>query len=140
VSFLHPLFDADLVTLTGGDVFPGDCVLFSAEGLTVAQASLTGELMPVDKTVRLGLPPPEYEFDIIDNENICLASTSVATGSGRAMVISTGDETYMASIAKDLAKKRPPNIMQVGVRRVSYLLLGFMAVSSPSFHMMNVWD
>lgn len=121
----------DVVLLSSGDVFPGDCVLFSAEGLTVAQASLTGELMPVEKTVRLGLPPPEYEFNIIDNENICLASTSVATGSGRAMVISTGDETYMASIAKDLAKKRAPNIMQVGVRRVSYLLLAFMGVMVP---------
>ena len=97
--------------------------------MTVAQASLTGELMPVEKNTRLSLPPPEYTFDIIDNENICLAGTSVSTGSGRAMVISTGGETYMASIAKDLAKKRPLNSVQLGVRRVSYILLAFMGVS-----------
>lgn len=114
----------------GGDVFPGDCVLFSSEALSVAQASLTGELMPVDKTIRLALPLSEHNFDILDNENICLAGTSVATGSGRAMVISTGDETYMASIAKDLAKKRPLNAMQIGIRNVSYLLLAFMVVSN----------
>jgi P-type Mg2+ transporter len=113
----------------GGDVFPGDCVLLSSEALTVTQASLTGELMPVEKNPRLILPPPEFNFDIVDNENICLAGTSVATGSGYAMVISTGGETYMASIAKDLAKKRPPNAMQVGVSRVSYILLAFMMVS-----------
>jgi Mg2+-importing ATPase len=101
-----------------------------AEGLTVAQASLTGELMPIEKTVRLVLAPPDVVFDIIDNENICLGGTSVATGSGRAVIISTGSETYMASIAKDLAKKRPPNIMQIGVRNVSYLLLAFMSVST----------
>jgi P-type Mg2+ transporter len=113
----------------GGDVFPGDCVLFSAEALTVTQASLTGELMPVTKTPRYTLPPPEYVFDIVDNENICLAGTSVATGSGRAMVISTGDQTYIASIAKDLSRKIPLNAMQKGVRRVSYLLIAFMMVS-----------
>ena len=107
----------------------GDCALFLSEALTVAQASLTGELMPVEKSTRLSLPPPEYEFDIIDNENICLAGTSVSTGSGRAIVISTGSETYMASIAKDLAKKRPLNAMQIGIRRVSYILLAFMGVS-----------
>lgn len=113
----------------GGDVFPGDCVLFLSEALTVAQASLTGELMPVEKNPRLVLPPSDFNFDIIDNINICLAGTSVATGSGRAMVISTGSQTYVASIAKDLAKKRAPNAMQVGVRRVSYILLAFMAAS-----------
>ena len=102
-----------------------------SESLTVAQASLTGEMIPVDKTARLGPPPANYNFDIIHNDNICLAGTSVATGSGHAMVISTGDKTYMASIAKDLAKKRPLNAMQIGVRKVSYLLLVFMAVMSP---------
>lgn len=85
--------------------------------------------MPVEKNPRLGLAPPEFTFDILDNENICLAGTSVATGSGRAMVISTGNETYMASIAKDLAKKRPPNAVQIGIRKVSYILMGVMAVS-----------
>lgn len=112
----------------GGDVFPGDCVLFASEGLTVAQASLTGELIPVEKCSRIGLPPPGFNFDILDNENICLAGTSVVTGSGRAMVISTGRDTYMALIALDLSMKRSLNAMQLGVRRVSYILLGFMGV------------
>jgi P-type Mg2+ transporter len=129
-SYIFALYTNNEVS-PGGDVFPGDCVLFMSEGLTVAQASLTGEMIPVDKTTRLGPPPADYNFDIIHNDNICLAGTSVATGSGHAMVISTGDNTYMASIAKDLAKKRPLNAMQIGIRKVSYLLLTFMAVMSP---------
>lgn len=131
-SFFYVFFFILIMRISaGGDVFPGDSVLFLAEGLTVAQASLTGEMIPVDKTTRLGSPPANYNFDIIHNDNICLAGTSVATGSGHAMVISTGDQTYMASIAKDLAKKRPLNAMQIGIRKVSYLLLTFMAVMSP---------
>ncbi|KIM84272.1 hypothetical protein PILCRDRAFT_96904 [Piloderma croceum F 1598] len=114
----------DVLVLTSGDVFPGD-------SLTVTQASLTGELMPVEKKPRLVLASPEFQFDILDNDNICLAGTSVATGSGHAMVISTGSKTYMASIAKDLAKSRPLNAMQLGVRKVSYILLTFMLVMAP---------
>jgi P-type Mg2+ transporter len=113
----------------GGDVFPGDCVIIAAEGVTVTQASLTGELMPVEKSARLDLPPGQFDFDILDNLNVCLAGTSVATGSGRALVVTTNVNTYLASIAKDLAKMRPLNSSQVGIRNVSYLLLAFMAVS-----------
>ena len=91
--------------------------------------------MPVEKNTRVTLPPPDYVFDILDNKNICLAGTSIATGSGRAMVISTGEDTYMASIARDLAKKRAPNVMQVGVRKFSYILLAFMAVSTLIFQL-----
>jgi Mg2+-importing ATPase len=47
---------------TGGDIFPGECVLFMSESLTVAQASLTGEMIPVDKTTRLGPPPANYHW------------------------------------------------------------------------------
>jgi P-type Mg2+ transporter len=49
----------------GGNIFLGDCVILSAEAVTVFQASLTGELMPVDKGVRLDLPPPQYTFDLL---------------------------------------------------------------------------
>jgi magnesium-transporting ATPase (P-type) len=117
------------VTVSGGDVFPGDCVVFLAEALTVTQASLTGELMPVEKMPRLDLPPAQFDFEILDNPNVCLAGTSVATGSGQALIISTGSETYIASIAKDLAKKRPLNSFQIGIRNVSYILMAFMAAS-----------
>ena len=130
-TYFYFCFILTMRVSAGGDVFPGDSVLFMSEGLTVAQASLTGEMIPVDKTTRLGPPPDNYNFDIIHNDNICLAGTSVATGSGHAMIISTGDKTYMASIAKDLAKKRPLNATQIGIRKVSYLLLTFMAVMSP---------
>ena len=85
--------------------------------------------MPVDKAVRLSPAPSHYAFDILDNENICLAGTSVTTGNGHALVLSTGGDTYVASIAKELAKKRPLNAMQRGVRKVSVILLVYTLVS-----------
>jgi Mg2+-importing ATPase len=103
-------------------------VLLTSSSLFVSQASLTGELMPADKFPRLSCPPPEYVFNVLESENICLAGTAVNAGSGTALVLSTGLGTYMASIAKELANSRPVNAVQLGVRRVSMILLVFMLV------------
>jgi P-type Mg2+ transporter len=85
--------------------------------------------MPVEKSVRVHTANPQQAFDILHNDNICLAGTSVTTGNGYALVLLTSKETYLASIAKELEKKRPLNAMQIGIRKVSYILLTFMLVS-----------
>lgn len=121
----------DIVAVTSGDVFPGDCVLITAEAITITQASLTGEMMPIEKTVRLAAPRPEETFELLQNDNVCLAGTSVVTGNGYALVISTGKDTYMASIASELSKRRPENATQIGIRKVSYVLMAFMGVMAP---------
>lgn len=121
----------DIISVTSGDVFPGDCVLITAEAITITQASLTGEIMPIEKTVRLAAPRPGETLDLLHNDNVCLAGTSVVTGNGHALVISTGKDTYMASIASELSKRRPENTTQIGIKKVSYVLMGFMAVMAP---------
>ncbi|KAI6139389.1 Mg-transporting ATPase [Pisolithus tinctorius] len=121
----------DVIAVASGDVFPGDCVLISSEALAVAQASLTGELMPVDKTLRLIAAPESEAFHLLNNDNVCLSGTSASAGNGRAVVISTGKDTYMAGIAEELNRKRPENAIQIGIRKVSYVLMGFMAVMAP---------
>ncbi|KIK46770.1 hypothetical protein CY34DRAFT_800114 [Suillus luteus UH-Slu-Lm8-n1] len=121
----------DIIAVTSGDVFPGDCILITAEAVTITQASLTGEMMPIEKTVRLAAPLPGETLDLLHNDNVCLAGTSVVTGNGHALVVSTGKDTYMASIASELAKQRPENATQIGIRKVSYVLMGFMAVMAP---------
>ncbi|KAI5981718.1 Mg-transporting ATPase [Pisolithus albus] len=121
----------DVIAVASGDVFPGDCILISSEALAITQASLTGELMPIDKTIRL-IPAAESEtFHLLNNDNVCLSGTSASAGNGRAIVISTGKDTYMAGIAEELNRKRPENAIQVGIRKVSYVLMAFMAVMAP---------
>ncbi|KAG1790502.1 Mg-transporting ATPase [Suillus plorans] len=121
----------DIIAVTSGDVFPGDCVLITAEAITITQASLTGEVMPIEKTVRLAAPRPGQTLNLLHNDNVCLAGTSVVTGNGHALVVSTGKDTYMASIASELSKRRPENATQIGIRKVSYVLMAFMGVMAP---------
>lgn len=89
--------------------------------------------MPIDKVIRVTAVDESEPFHLLDNHNVCLAGTSVAAGNGRAVVVSTGKDTYMAAIAEELNRKRPENAIQMGIRKVSYVLLGFMAVS-PDLH------
>ncbi|KAG9315865.1 Mg-transporting ATPase [Chiua virens] len=129
---LRHVVPGDIVAVASGDVFPGDCIVISAESLTVTQASLTGEILPIDKFVRVTAADASEPFHLLDNLNICLAGTSVAAGNGRVVVVSTGKDTYMAAIAEELNKKRPENAIQTGIRKVSYVLLAFMAVMAPA--------
>ena len=98
--------------------------------MAITQASLTGEILPIDKIVRVTAADESELFHLLDNHNVCLAGTSVATGNGRAVVVSTGKDTYMAAIAEELNRKRPENTIQMGIRKVSYVLLAFMAVGA----------
>ncbi|CCL99190.1 uncharacterized protein FIBRA_01205 [Fibroporia radiculosa] len=122
----------DVLAVTSGDVFAGDCVLISSSALMVTQASLTGEIMAINKTVRMYPSGRGEAFDLLDNDNVCLAGTSVSAGSGLALVVSTGADTYMASIAQALAETQTQNAMQIGIRKVSYVLVAFMAVMVPT--------
>lgn len=89
--------------------------------------------MPIDKTVRVKALDESEPFYLLDNHNVCLGGTSVAAGNGRAIVVATGKDTYMAAIAEELNKKRPENAIQIGIKKVSYVLLGFMAVCETLF-------
>lgn len=129
---LRRIVPGDVIAVASGDVFPGDCIVVSAEALTVTQASLTGEILPIDKTVRVKTLDESEPFHLLDNRNVCLGGTSVAAGNGRAIVVATGKDTYMAAIAEELNKKRPENAIQIGIKKVSYVLLGFMAVMAPA--------
>lgn len=121
------------VLFSGGDLFPGDAVLLFSNALHVGQSALTGEVIPVEKRPFSHHHPSTFTSasDLISSPNICLAGTSVASGSGRALIVTTGDNTYLASIAEVLRARRPRNAFQIGIRQVSFLLLGFMAVMTP---------
>lgn len=52
--------------------------------------------------------------------------TNVVSGSGTGLVISTGSKTYMSTIFSNIGKRKPPDDFEMGVRRISYVLIGVM--------------
>lgn len=122
------LVPGDILLLNPGDHIPADCVLLQSSHLQVAQSSLTGESEPQHKTTaRTGSTekPADTLFDVA---NIVLAGTNAVSGTATALVLRTGDDTFIATIVKQMNEKQPVNSFQRGVRGVSFMLIGFMIV------------
>ncbi|MFN3395179.1 MAG: cation-translocating P-type ATPase [Thermodesulfovibrionales bacterium] len=83
----------DLIILSEGDRVPADSRLIETSYLMVNNASLTGESEPVP------LQPEPCEGDLIGSSNIAFAGTTVVSGSGKAIVFSTGMRTEFGRIA-----------------------------------------
>ena len=79
----------DLILLETGDIVPADCRIFSASGLEVDESALTGESLPVAKSI----DPVELDAPIADRRSIAYAGTSVAAGRAEAIVVASGDRT-----------------------------------------------
>jgi magnesium-transporting ATPase (P-type) len=99
----------DLLILEAGDAVAADARLVDVVGLQIAEAALTGESVPVPKS----LPPTERETPLADRRNMVYAGTHVTAGRARALVVATGLATeigHIASLAE--AAEEPPTPLE----------------------------
>uniref|UniRef100_A0A0G4GYW0 Cation-transporting P-type ATPase N-terminal domain-containing protein n=1 Tax=Chromera velia CCMP2878 TaxID=1169474 RepID=A0A0G4GYW0_9ALVE len=96
----------DVIELKTGDVIPADLRLMEINRLEVDEAVLTGESVPVVKTLAPLPAPKEGEFDVAvgDRTNMCFRQTSVSQGSGRGVVVCVGEKTEIGKIAAKLSE------------------------------------
>ena len=86
----------DILELEPGDVVAADARLLMASSFTCVEAMLTGELEAIAKSAEtLGEP----ELPLSDRKNMIFMGTSVAAGSGHAVVVATGMHTEIGGIA-----------------------------------------
>ena len=85
----------DMVVLGEGDSIPADGRLLASASLRVAEASLTGESVPVGKNVDTLAEAKALG----DRANMVFNGTSVTQGTGRAIVTNTGMRTQVGKIA-----------------------------------------
>jgi len=94
----------DLIQLGAGDLVPADARLISTKDLFVGEAALTGESLPREKHARSDAAP---SANIVEAENAVFRGTSVVSGVGAAVVMTTGRHTEFGRVAAVLAA-RPP--------------------------------
>ena len=109
------LVPGDLVILEPGDKVPADVRLTRVKGLRLQEAALTGESLPVDKS----LGPVPAEAPLGDRTSMAYAGTLVAAGQGAGIVVETGVHT------------------EIG--RISGMLIGVQQLSTPLLRQMNVF-
>lgn len=89
------LVPGDLLVLAEGDAIGADARLIQSASLRVHEASLTGESQAVLKDAATLVQPAALG----DRLNMVFKGTSIAQGTGRAVVTATGMATQLGSIA-----------------------------------------
>jgi Ca2+-transporting ATPase len=150
------LVPGDLVVLTIGDRVPADGIVMEGTDLSVNEAILTGEAMPVAKEtwemrngkwdieVRSGnfrskkskyqnISPLNPASHIsLHTSNKVFMGTTIATGIAKMLVTNTGVETEIGKIGKQVAEvkeEKTPTQIQIGkLARVLAITVGGLAV------------
>ena len=91
------LVSGDIVVLDTGDYIPADLRIVEAVNLKSQESSLTGESVPVEKSVEA---IKEEEIGIGDRTNMLFSSSLVTYGRGKGIVVETGMTTEVGKIAK----------------------------------------
>ena len=122
----------DIVKLGLGDRIPADLRMLEVSNLAALEAALTGEAVPIDKTVE----PIESEGDpqavpLGDRHNMCFSATLVSSGSATGLVIATGDYTEIGTINALVSKveKKKTNVLEQ-IDTVSKWLAFFIAITA----------
>lgn len=123
------LVPGDVVVLEAGDSVPADGRLLQSASLKIEEAALTGESVPVTKTLQvLGLADRQ-EVPLGDRKNMCYMGSTVVYGRGRAVITATGMQTEMGKIAGALSQNEEEQtplqrrLTELG-RTLSKLVLG----------------
>ncbi len=88
----------DIILLEAGDKVPADARLISVTNLKVDESPLTGESNPVKKMVRILHGKKALQSRV----NMVFSGSNVVNGSAEAIVVKTGMNTELGSIAASL--------------------------------------
>ena len=132
---MSQLVPGDVVFLSAGDMIPADCRVVQSKDMFVSESMLTGESLPVEKWP---LPVSDAEQKpVIKLNNLCFMGTNVVSGAATAVVVATGSSTYFGNIGKSIIGESPETAFDIGINKVSVLLIRFMLVMVPIIFLIN---
>ena len=96
----NQIVPGDILVLEAGDKVPADLRLIDANGLRVDEAILTGESVPIDKSVE----PVSADAALGDRSCMAFSGTLVVSGAGRGVTVATGAATEIGRISGMLSE------------------------------------
>jgi cation-transporting P-type ATPase I len=108
----------DVITVRAADVVPADARLIAAEGLELDESSLTGESMPVGKSVR-ATPGAE----LADRSCMLYEGCTVLAGTGHAVVTAVGQATEAGRAGAAAGSATGPAGMQARLAELTRITL-----------------
>ncbi|MBR2820463.1 MAG: magnesium-translocating P-type ATPase [Clostridiales bacterium] len=129
---IEELVPGDIVKLASGDMIPGDVRFIETKDLFIDQSQLTGESNPVEK-----FTTSETGVGVTDLANIGFMGSNIVSGSAKAIILTTGGDTYFGSMAKSLNSYEEKSAFEKNLDSVSKLLIRFMLVTVPVIFIAN---
>jgi len=126
----NEIVPGDVVVLSLGDKIPADLRVIESTNMASAEAALTGESVPIDKQIdaialKDGQLPKQVPLG--DRKNMCFSATLIAQGSGKGLVVATGDFTEIGTINKlvnNVEKTKTAVLEQID--KISIVLAAFI--------------
>ena len=128
---IKDIVPGDIIELNAGSIIPSDVILLEVKDLFINQSIFTGESIPIEKKIN------SNGDSLLDLERICFMNSSVVSGSGKALVIKTGKNTYLGTIAKDMLTTKKITNFQKEMNAVSKTLIEAMLVITVLVFILN---
>lgn len=121
------LVPGDIIVLREGDKVPADARIIHQDLLKVDEAVLTGESYYKNKTEE----PMSHEYHSpADQNNMVFKGTYLVSGTGKAVVIATGLDTYIGQITKKAALIDSDIPLKKDIKQLSNIIIVAVAVIS----------
>lgn len=108
----------DIIMLGPSDVVPADARLLMADDLEIDESTLTGESLPVTKSIE---PTPGAVLG--DRTCMVYEGTAVLAGTGHAVVVATGTATQAGRATAAASRAAPPAGVQVHLSELTRIAL-----------------
>ncbi len=108
----------DVVLFNAGDMIPADCLLIEANELNVNEASLTGESYPERKEAGV----IDEHTQLSKRANCLWEGTNIVSGTAKAIVIETGNNTIFGSIVQSTSSN-VETTFEKGIKDFGFFLM-----------------
>ncbi len=99
------LVDGDLVEMVAGEVVPADCRILTASGCEVDESLLTGESLPVGKSVE-----PVTGKTLAERSCMLYEGTTIVAGQVSAVVVASGSRTEVGTALSGVGRPPPSGV------------------------------
>lgn len=125
------LVPGDVVLLTSGDKVPADLRLLETRNLQIDESALTGESVPVAKSV----PPLPHDTPLAERHNMAYAGSFATFGQGKGIVVAIAAATEVGQISQSMEQR--VNLTTPLTRKFAkfsrLLLYGILALATLTF-------
>ncbi len=132
---VEDIVPGDVIILNAGDIIPADCLILDSKDLFVSEATLTGETYPVEKAADV----LSAETPLAKRTNSLWMGTSVVSGSGKVLAVSTGTGTEFGKISEKLQLRPPETEFEKGISHFGHFLMEITLLLVISIFAINVF-